>query len=475
MRRLLLLLFLWRTAAGELQSTAATQPPPSICVVCRCTRAPAGQWSVQCDNEDAVLEMTRGQVWPAQVRSIAVNHASLKSLPNLPAKQELHTLSLAFNSLSDLPDHAFKDFDLEELNMDNNALKDWRAEILQGNKNLKVLQLRRNDLQHFDWASIADLTQLRHLDLQENYVANLTGQPLDLHELKSLNLRGNVLVDFPTDTCSNLVRLEYLDLGNNKIPVVPECLQSHLGALQFLALDGNKISTVEGAAFTGLATLHTLVISNLADLKRVDRAALKGVSELQVFRCADNKQLESVDKTLFFMGEEKMQNDWKFKIIDLSGNGFKKIPNDLLPWTLLEFVDLQHNPWDCSCDAQWMVDSLLPTLYKINSSMLEEFRCATPAHLAPRRLVNWLNHDDKPFCKEPPGPETQVALLQSGSSQGMLIALTVIACVALALLVVGFVLQRRYDRQRRALATKMGRCRRPRNGDVRLTNPKFGI
>ncbi|CAB3386626.1 Hypothetical predicted protein, partial [Cloeon dipterum] len=76
---------------------------------------------------------------------------------------------------------------------------------------------------------------------------------------------------------------------------------------------------------------------------------------------------------------------------------------------------------------------------------------------------------------EPPGPETQVALLQSGSSQGMLIALTVIACVALALLVVGFVLQRRYDRQRRALATKMGRCRRPRNGDVRLTNPKFGI
>jgi len=57
----------------------------------------------------------------------------------------------------------------------------------------------------------------------------------------------------------------------------------------------------------------------------------------------------------------------------------------------------------------------------------------------------------------------------------MLIALAVIAGLALVLLVVGFILQRRYERQRRDLATKMGRCRRPRNGDVRLTNPKFGI
>ncbi|XP_059480749.1 insulin-like growth factor-binding protein complex acid labile subunit [Neocloeon triangulifer] len=461
-------------ALAGAQSTKKAPPLPSICVVCRCTTASNGQVSVHCSNTDAVIEMTRDEVWPTHLRSISLNHAQLQELPELP-KQKLHTLSLAHNALVDIPDRAFVNFDLQELNLGYNGLAELRERTLQGAKDLRVLKVHHNNLKEFDWSAVSHMTQLSEIHLQDNHLSNLTGAPLELHELKVLNLSGNSLTEFPTDTCSNLVRLEELDLTNNQLATVPECLQSYLGALQYLILDGNKIARVEGSAFTGLATLTTLSISNLPQLKQVDSAALKGVTDLKQFRCAGNKQLGKLDKSLFFMGEDKLQQDWSIQTIDLSNNGFKHIPSDLVPWTMVDFVDLQDNPWDCNCEAQWMLDMLMPILYKKNSSMLVNFRCASPAHLASRRIVHWLDHKGKPFCEDAPHPETQVAVLQSGSSQGMLIALAVIACAALVLLVVGFILQRRYDQKRRELATRMGRCRRPRNGDVRLTNPKFGI
>jgi len=116
------------------------------------------------------------------------------------------------------------------------------------------------------------------------------------------------------------VSLEQLNLADNQLDTVPECLQSHLGALQFLTLDGNKIVKVEDSSFTGLGALHILSISNLRDLREVHSGALKGLAGLKEFRCSNNENLARVDKTLFFMGEEKMQQDWSINSVSLQLN-----------------------------------------------------------------------------------------------------------------------------------------------------------
>lgn len=135
--------------------------------------------------------------------------------------------------------------------------------------------------------------------------------------MQVLNLSGNSLSEFPVDTCSGLVKLRELHLANNQLAAVPVCLQTHLGALEFLVLDGNKITVVQDNSFSGLASLHTLSISNLLELREVHSGALKGLSALRHFRCADNKALERVDKALFFAGEDKIQQDWSLTTVFL--------------------------------------------------------------------------------------------------------------------------------------------------------------
>jgi Leucine rich repeat len=130
-----------------------------------------------------------------------------------------------------------------------------------------------------------------------------------------LNLSGNSLSEFPLETCSGLVKLRELHLANNQLAAVPACLQSHLGALHLLVLDGNKIASVADDSFAGLSSLHSLSLSALPELREVRGGALKGLAALRHFKCADNAQLEHVDKTLFFMGEDKIQQDWSLNTV----------------------------------------------------------------------------------------------------------------------------------------------------------------
>lgn len=50
--------------------------------------------------------------------------------------------------------------------------------------------------------------------------------------------------------------------------------------------------------------------------------------------------------------------------LDLSYNNLSSIPEQLTNWTkLTEGVDIQGNPFECSCSEQWMMDIILHQLY----------------------------------------------------------------------------------------------------------------
>jgi len=112
-----------------------------------------------------------------------MTHANLSNLPRLP-RHKLHSLSLAHNALLDVPDQAFVTFDLEELNLGFNGLSALREEMLKGNDRLRVLRMEHNKLADFDWTSVDHLKELSELHLQDNFLSNLTGAPLELHKLK---------------------------------------------------------------------------------------------------------------------------------------------------------------------------------------------------------------------------------------------------------------------------------------------------
>jgi hypothetical protein len=51
--------------------------------------------------------------------------------------------------------------------------------------------------------------------------------------------------------------------------------------------------------------------------------------------------------------------------LDLSYNRLANLPRNLTDWSQLEDgMDFQGNPFECTCNNQWMLDVILKTLYE---------------------------------------------------------------------------------------------------------------
>ncbi|KAF4521505.1 hypothetical protein B566_EDAN001805 [Ephemera danica] len=469
-------------SASQIQAQDdSVRPVPPLCLVCKCSDNPtfSKQVDILCSEHVHEIELTRSDSWPDAVRSFSLTNAQLSTLPRLPSTnnlQYMNSLSLSHNALETLPDDAFNNFNLKQLDLSFNGLKELTESNLNGIEDLEILRLQHNIFSNVNWQIINKLQHLQELYFQDNYIKTLEGTT-DLKELKVLNMSGNELVEIPKETCLGLPVIQTILLADNRLEGVPSCLLN-LQELRELVLDGNQLTQVADSAFYTLTKLQTLGLSRLVQLEKVDGGALKGLKNLQSFRLSHNPRLTSIHRSLL-LGEDAAQHHWSFTEVDLSYNALTSIPKDLAPWDIIEWLDLQGNPWHCSCDAKWMVDTLVPALYSKNSTQLVEVRCATPERFAGRRMVHWLDYktDPMPWCSSDsqPAPLQTEVKVQTGSSHGMLIALTVVAVAGVVLIVVGVVLQRRYTRQRKEMATIMGRCRNPRNGSVRLTNPKLGI
>lgn len=60
--------------------------------------------------------------------------------------------------------------------------------------------------------------------------------------------------------------------------------------------------------------------------------------------------------------------------LDLSYNSLNNIPENMVDWSAVPSVDLQGNPWDCSCRLQWLLEVIVPKLYVHQPELLYELR-----------------------------------------------------------------------------------------------------
>lgn len=53
--------------------------------------------------------------------------------------------------------------------------------------------------------------------------------------------------------------------------------------------------------------------------------------------------------------------------MDLHDNALRYLESTLVGrWDLVKSVRLDGNPWVCDCDNQWMIETLLPTLERVD-------------------------------------------------------------------------------------------------------------
>ncbi|XP_030911886.1 SLIT and NTRK-like protein 2 isoform X2 [Geospiza fortis] len=180
------------------------------------------------------------------------------------------------------------------------------------------------------------------VNCQEKKISNIS----DLHPRptspKKLYLTSNYLqVIYRTDL-TEYSSLDLLHLGNNRIAVIQEGAFTNLTSLRRLYLNGNYLEVLYQSMFEGLHSLQYLYLEYNV-IKEILPRTFDALSNLHLL-FLNNNLLRSLPDNVF--GGTSLTR------LNLRNNHFSYLPvrGVLDQLSALIQIDLQENPWDCTCD-----------------------------------------------------------------------------------------------------------------------------
>ncbi|CAO2591833.1 SLIT and NTRK-like protein 6 [Lemmus lemmus] len=210
---------------------------------------------------------------------------------------------------------------------------------------------------------------------QERNIESLSDLQPPPQNPRKLILAGNIIHTLVKSDLMEYFTLEMLHLGNNRIEVLEEGSFINLTRLQKLYLNGNHLTKLNKGMFLGLHSLEHLYLEYNA-VKEILPGTFNPMPKLKVLYL--NNNLLQVLPPHIFLGVPLTR-------VNLKTNQFTHLPvsNILDDLDLLVQIDLEDNPWDCSCDLvglqQW--------LHKLGkNTMTDDILCTSPGHLDKKEL-----------------------------------------------------------------------------------------
>ena len=191
---------------------------------------------------------------PAEIGQMGhLTYINYDTYKEVQLEENLSSLDLSYNQLSDLPTEIFRHGNLSRLYLRENQLTTLPAGI-DSLESLTTLDLSKNRLTTLP-EGIGGLERLTTLDLSKNRLTTLPEGIGGLERLTTLDLRVNQLTTLP-EGIGGLKSLTTLDLVGNQLTTLPEGIGG-LKSLTTLDLRANQLTTLpEGIG--GLESLRKL-------------------------------------------------------------------------------------------------------------------------------------------------------------------------------------------------------------------------
>ncbi|XP_069068523.1 SLIT and NTRK-like protein 4 isoform X1 [Pleurodeles waltl] len=190
-----------------------------------------------------------------------------------------------------------------------------------------------------------------------------------------LNFQNNLLIILYPNTFLNFTHAVSLQLGNNKLQNIEGGAFQGLGALKQLHLNNNELKVLRADTFIGIENLEYLQADyNL--IKYIERGAFNKLHKLKVLILNDNLIGVIPDNIFRFAS---------LTHLDIRGNRIQKLPYIGVLEHIGRVVELQleDNPWNCTCDLLPLKAWLENMPYNI---FIGEAICETPSDLYGRLL-----------------------------------------------------------------------------------------
>uniref|UniRef100_A0A8C9R3R4 SLIT and NTRK like family member 4 n=1 Tax=Scleropages formosus TaxID=113540 RepID=A0A8C9R3R4_SCLFO len=206
---------------------------------------------------------------------------------------------------------------------------------------------------------------------QERNIENLADvvpRPLNA---KKLHLSGNYIKDISPTDFQGFEGLDLLHLGSNQIVDVRKGVFANLTNLRRLYLNGNQLERLHPEMFLGLTNLQYLYLEYNA-IKEVLAGTFDSMLNLQLLYL-NNNVLRSLPAYIF--------SKVSLARLNLKNNHFMNLPVSgvLDQLRSLTQIDLEGNPWDCTCDLV----ALKLWLEKLSDGVAaKEVRCASPVQFS---------------------------------------------------------------------------------------------
>ncbi|GFR04109.1 carboxypeptidase N subunit 2 [Trichonephila clavata] len=287
--------------------------------------------------------------------------------------RDIFELDLSYNRIDFVSSKAFDGFkSLKTLDFSHNRIWNLPTNAFHGLSNLRHLDLSFNDLINVFPELFSHLTELRELILESNPLQELEPKHFEhLQKLEYLDLESTLLKVIPDHVFVFTPRLKHLNLAHNHLVEVPTEALKVLDHLKILDLSGNSMEVIHAEAFRSLTGLVNLYLERMPSLRKIEKYAFGDMIHLQELHCSYNFLLTEIDDHAFVrkVNNEKVPLSQLF----LRQNALKMIPQTLLDWNDQVELHVRDNPLECTCHAQWMVDT------KLKNNFQAHARCSGPA------------------------------------------------------------------------------------------------
>ncbi|XP_015910441.2 chaoptin [Parasteatoda tepidariorum] len=241
---------------------------------------------------------------------------------------KLKELKLSFNNLMYVDQLVFLPLKktLEVLDL-TSAFSEYNYPVetfIKDLHNLEWLQLDHNNISLLSSASVGELKKLRHLDVSDNDLADISSELFKMAShtyLSTVHLSHNELKTLKSGTFESISHLSTVVLYDNKITSIENFSFSNCPYLHTIVLSENEISSIEPSAFNNLTKLSNIYLQNNY-LDFFSFNAIDGETGLIYLNLSNNqlKELDHANNSAFPL---------KLRTLDLTNNQLSVIPDSL--------------------------------------------------------------------------------------------------------------------------------------------------
>ncbi|CAN7948736.1 unnamed protein product, partial [Ixodes hexagonus] len=288
---------------------------------------------------------------------------------------QLRLVDLSDNQISSLSNNTFPRIsELVEFSAASNSLNNIDI-VFSNARRLKYLNLNNNYIEDITTA-LTELSTLSKLNLKLNRIRFIRDETfISNKNLEQLDLSLNKIEWLGANCFKGLLRLDFLDLRNNKLLALNGST-SNLPALRVIYLNENTLSVLKEKDFPNNPELRTIYASrnNITSLER----SFRNLDNLRTVWLQGNR-LTAVHRKSFPEAAKALTATPKLSFLDLSRNLLSKIEPSLIPKDVqalnikgnkfshfplalvaslnLSSIKLAENPWRCDCEdypfSQW--------------------------------------------------------------------------------------------------------------------------